>query len=136
MRAETASAEEEELMEAETQALANGGVRTSNTNLQAKLELWARQAMTGQVQDLCACFLPLDLGPEDAAAFATELVADAPRLQQLGAELMACAAGRTVMAIGGDQQTRAMFRFVMPGHETIAREVEFVCVGEDWRAQG
>jgi hypothetical protein len=93
-------------------------------------------AMSGQARELCACFVPHDLSADDTEAFAAELAADPPRLQQLAAELMTCAAGRKVMAIRGDQSESAMFRFVMPGHETVAREVEFVCVGGDWRAQG
>ncbi len=118
------------------QTLANGGIRTASTTLQAKLEQWARMAVAGQVRELCACFVPHDLSVEDTDTFASELASDAPRLQQLAAELMTCAAGRKVMSIRGDQSQSALFRFVMPGHETVAREVEFVCLGGDWRAQG
>jgi len=46
------------------------------------------------------------------------------------------ASGVGVRRILGDQRTRCEFRYGMVGREHIGREVVFVCVDGDWRAEG
>ena len=46
------------------------------------------------------------------------------------------AAGATVEKIEGDQTTKAVFFFPHPTLERCDREVVFVCVEGEWRAEG
>jgi hypothetical protein len=80
-----------------------GPRRTRNPALQAKLELLARLGAEGKVREFCQNFLPLDLSPEEAEEFTTDLEADAPRWEQIAGELAVLASGEGVRRIIGDQ---------------------------------
>ena len=54
----------------------------------------------------------------------------------LAAEIQAIAAGATVEKIDGDQTTKAVFFFPHPTLARCDREVVFVCVEGEWRAEG
>ena len=136
-------ADEEEEEEEETAAAVRApgvrGKRTRSAALQAKLELLSARHAAGDVRGFCAAFLPRDLTPAEAAEFTAELGADAERWASLGAEVAALAQGLGVKRVVGDQVSRAEFRYLMPGRKpgvTINREVVFVCVEGDWRAEG
>ena len=117
--------------------LVNGGVKTSNSTLQARLTLLAQLGSRGDIDGFVRAFVPHDLTPEDTDFFAGELKEDATRWKQLVEELTLIADGSRVTKIVGDQVTKAEFRYFMPNQElSIHREVVFTCEGGDWRADG
>ena len=82
-------------------------------------------------------FVPHDLNQEDTDYFAGELEGDETRWKQLAQEVQLIADGSEVLKIIGDQETRAEFRYLMPGQSlNIQREVVFYCENGDWRAEG
>lgn len=54
----------------------------------------------------------------------------------LAAEIAVIAAGQGVLKIEGDQISEAVFFFEHPLLEGCDREVSFVCVEGEWRAEG
>ena len=118
-------------------ARTSGGARTSNPQLQARLDLLVEFARRGDIRSFVRVFVPHDLTQEDTDYFASELEGDQPRWEQLAAEVMLIAEGSRVNTIVGDQVTRAEFRYYMPNQSlNIHREVVFICENGDWRAEG
>mmetsp|Transcript_40774 Transcript_40774/g.68311 ORF Transcript_40774/g.68311 Transcript_40774/m.68311 type:complete len:173 (+) Transcript_40774:127-645(+) len=118
------------------EALANGGVRTSNPALQARLEQWAALCSQNKIREFCTIFVPPDLSAEETAFFASELEQDAVRWSSLAGEILAIVEGSRVFKITGDQQTQCEFKFLQLENAQIQREVVFVCQEGDWRAEG
>ena len=111
-------------------------VRTTNAALQRKLDELAAFAKAGDKQAFVQAFVPLDCSPEDTANYLSVLTEDDAEWAALAAELQAIAAGATVEKIEGDEKTRAVFFFPHPTLERCDREVVFVCVEGEWRAEG
>ena len=111
-------------------------VRTTNAALQRKLDELATFAKAGDKQAFVQAFVPLDCSPEDTANYLSVLTEDDAEWAALAAELQAIAAGATVEKIDGDQTTKAVFFFPHPTLERCDREVVFVCVENEWRAEG
>jgi hypothetical protein len=86
-----------------------------------------------------AQFVPLDLSPQDVAGYLRDLTT-APEAEgqwrNLAAEIAAISAGSGVKRIEGDQETNAIFFFEHPLLEGCDREVSFVFIGDEWRAEG
>lgn len=123
--------------EAAAAAASTGGARTTNPQLQARLDLLAEFARRGDIRSFVRVFVPHDLTQEDVEFFTSELEGDATRWEQLAAEVTLIADGSRVNTIVGDQQTRAEFRYFMPNQSlNINREVVFICENGDWRAEG
>jgi hypothetical protein len=118
-------------------AIAGGGARTVNPELQKRLDLLAELSRRGDVRGFVRVFVPHDLNQEDTDYFAGELEGDDTRWKQLAQEVQLIADGSEVLKIIGDQETRAEFRYLMPGQSlNIQREVVFYCENGDWRAEG
>ena len=116
-----------------------GGVRTTNPQLQERLNHLAEYARVGDIRNLVKIFVPHDLTQEDTDYFASELEGDKERFDQLRLELTLIADGSHVRRIVGDQRVRAEFRYIMPNKSIdINREVVFLCPNQDgdWRAEG
>ena len=111
-------------------------VRTTNAALQQKLDELAAFAKAGDKQAFVQAFVPLDCSPEDTANYLSVLTGDDDEWGALSAEIQAIAAGATVEKIDGDQTTKAVFFFPHPTLERCDREVVFVCVEGEWRAEG
>lgn len=128
----------DQVEDAAAAAAANsGGARTTNPQLQARLDLLAEFARRGDLQSFVRVFVPHDLTQEDIDYFASELESDPSRWEQLKTEVTLIADGSRVHTIVGDQRTRAEFRYFMPNQSlNINREVVFVCENGDWRAEG
>jgi hypothetical protein len=116
-------------------------LQTTSTSLQQKLDQLTQLA-SPDINDragFVAEFVPLDLTPADQASYQDELT-NAPEAEtqwtNLAAEISAIAAGKGVERIEGDQVTKAVFCFVHPLHKKCDREVAFVCVNGEWRAEG
>ena len=54
----------------------------------------------------------------------------------LAAEIGVLASGEGVRKVIGDQVKTCEFHYAMPGRAFICREVVFVCVDGEWRAEG
>lgn len=54
----------------------------------------------------------------------------------MAAEMRVLASGDGVRRVLGDQVQRCEFHYAMPGRAFIGREVVFVCVDAEWRAEG
>ena len=80
--------------------------------------------------------MPLDCSADDTANYLSVLTGDDDEWAALAAEIQAIAAGATVEKIDGNQETRAVFFFPHPTLERCDREVVFVCVEGEWRAEG
>jgi hypothetical protein len=115
-------------------------LQTTSTSLQTKLNLLTELGLVandraGFVQN----FVPLDLSAADAQAYLQDLTT-APEAEgqwrNLIAEIAAIRSGKGVDRIEGDQVTRARFFFSHPLLEKCDREVSFVCVRGEWRADG
>ena len=118
-------------------AIAGGGARTVNPELQKRLDLLAELSRRGDIRGFVRVFVPHDLNQEDTDYFAGELEGDETRWKQLAQEVQLIADGSKVLNIIGDQETRAEFRYLMPGQSlNIQREVVFYCENGDWRAEG
>ena len=111
-------------------------LRTTNAALQQKLDELAAFAKAGDKQAFVQAFVPLDCSAEDTASYLAVLTEDDAEWAALSAEIQAIAAGATVEKIEGDEKTRAVFFFPHPSLERCDREVVFVCVGDEWRAEG
>jgi hypothetical protein len=115
-------------------------LQTTSTSLQTKLNLLTELGLiandrAGFVQN----FVPLDLSAADAQAYLQDLTT-APEAEgqwrNLIAEIAAIRGGKGVDRIEGDQVTNARFFFSHPLLENCDREVSFVCVRGEWRADG
>ena len=111
-------------------------VRTTNAALQRKLDELATFAKAGDKQAFVQAFVPLDCSPEDTANYLSVLTGDDAEWAALSSEIQAIAAGATVEKIEGDQTTKAVFFFPHPTLARCDREVVFVCVEGEWRAEG
>ena len=111
-------------------------VRTTNAALQQKLDELAAFASSDDRKAFVQAFVPLDCSPEDTANYLSVLTEDEAEWAALAAELRAIADGATVEKIEGNQEKRAVFFFPHPTLERCDREVVFVCVAGEWRAEG
>ena len=111
-------------------------VRTTNAALQRKLDELATFAKAGDKQAFVEAFVPLDCSPDDRSNYLSVLTGDDDEWAALSSEIQAIAAGATVEKIEGNQKTRAVFFFPHPTLERCDREVVFVCVDDEWRAEG
>ena len=114
-------------------------LQTTSSSLQAKLDQLTQLGMANDRAGFVSQFVPLDLSAGDAAAYLQDLTT-APEADgqwtNLIAEIAAIRCGRGVDRIEGDQITRAVFHFEHPLLAKCDREVGFVCVGGEWRAEG
>lgn len=113
--------------------------QTSSESLQSKLNHLKALALANDRAAFVSQFVPLDLSPDDAAAYLADLTTAPEAAGQwinLVAEIAAICDGRGVDQIQGDQVTNAIFHFRHPVLEGCDREVAFVCVGGEWRAEG
>jgi hypothetical protein len=114
-------------------------LQTTSTSLQAKLNQLTELGLANNRAEFVQHFVPLDLSEADQAAYLQDLTT-APEAEgqwrNLVAEIAAIRSGKGVDRIEGDQQTRAIFHFRHPLLEKCDREVAFVCVGGEWRADG
>ena len=110
--------------------------RTTSAALQAKLDKLAAFAAQGDRKAFVEAFVPLDCSPEDTANYLSVLTGDDAEWAALSSEIQAIADGATVEKIEGDEKTRAVFFFPHPTLERCDREVVFVCVENEWRAEG
>ena len=110
--------------------------KTANAALQQKLDELSAFAAQGDRKAFVEAFVPLDCSPEDTANYLSVLTGDDAEWAALSSEIQVIADGATVEKIEGDQTTKAVFFFPHPTLERCDREVVFVCVDEDWRAEG
>ena len=110
--------------------------KTTNAALQQKLDELAAFAAQGDRKAFVEAFVPLDCSPEDTANYLSVLTEDGDEWAALSSEIQAIADGGTVDKIEGDEKTRAIFFFPHPSLERCDREVVFVCVQGEWRAEG
>lgn len=114
-------------------------LQTSSTSLQAKLDQLTQLALSNNRSEFVAQFVPLDLSKQDADAYLQELTT-APEAEgtwrNLSSEIGALAGGIGVNKIEGDQVTKAVFYFSHPILQACNREVSFLCVDGEWRAEG
>ena len=110
--------------------------KTTNAALQQKLDELAAFASSGDRKAFVEAFVPLDCSPEDTANYLSVLTGDDDEWAALSAEIQAIADGGTTDKIEGDQEQRAIFFFPHPTLERCDREVVFVCVEGEWRAEG
>lgn len=117
--------------------LTAGGAKTTNPQLQMRLDLLAELGKRGDIRGFVRVFVPHDLDKDDTDYFAKELEEDPTRWRQLVEEVSLIADGAKVTKIIGDQVSKAEFRYFMPNQSlSIHREVVFVCQNGDWRAEG
>ena len=114
-------------------------LQTTSQSLQAKLNHLTNLGLANDRAGFVRNFVPLDLPPEDAVGYLQDLTT-APEAEgqwrNLIAEIAAIRSGLGVDRIEGDQVNRATFYFAHPLLEKCDREVSFVCVGGEWRADG
>lgn len=114
-------------------------LQTTSASLQLKLNRLTELGLANDRAGFVRNFVPLDLSPEDAAGYLQDLTT-APEAEgqwtNLIAEIAAIRSGLGVNRIEGDQVTRANFFFSHPLLEKCDREVSFVFVNGDWRADG
>lgn len=115
-------------------------LQTTSASLQAKLnQLTELGLVHNNRAEFVQQFVPLDLSEADKAAYLDDLTTapEAPgQWRNLVSEIAAIRSGKGVDRIEGDQQTRAVFHFRHPLLEQCDREVAFVCVRGEWRADG
>ena len=111
-------------------------VKTSNASLQKKLDGLAALCAAGDLEGFIPAFVPLDLTPEETAGYLSDLSGNDEEWGALAAEIQAIADGSTVVKIEGDQQKSAVFFFPHPTLTGCDREVSFICVDGEWRAEG
>ena len=111
-------------------------VRTTNAALQQKLDELSAFAAQGDRKAFVEAFVPLDCSADDTANYLSVLTEDDAEWAALSSEIQAIADGATVEKIEGDQTTKAVFFFPHPTLERCDREVVFVCVENEWRAEG
>ena len=110
--------------------------KTTNAALQQKLDELAAFASKNDRKAFVEAFVPLDCSPEDTANYLSVLTGDDAEWAALSSEIQATADGATVEKIDGDEKTRAIFFFPHPTLARCDREVVFVCVDGEWRAEG
>ncbi len=88
-------------------------LQTSSTSLQAKLDQLTQLALNNNRSEFVAQFVPLDLSKQDADAYLQELTT-APEAEV----------------------TKAIFYFSHPILQGCNREVSFLCIDGEWRAEG
>lgn len=114
-------------------------LQTTSTSLQAKLNQLTDLGLANNRAGFVQQFVPLDLSPADANAYLQDLTSTPEaegQWRNLVAEIAAIRSGQGVDRIQGDQVTRASFFFQHPLLEKCDREVSFVCVNGEWRADG
>jgi hypothetical protein len=109
--------------------------RTSNLDLQKKLESLAALAAAGDREAFARAFVPLDLTEEDFAGYLGDLQND-ENWRNVVAEIAALVSGESVTSISGDQVRSATFVFPHPLQPMCDREVVFICSAGEWRADG
>ena len=114
-------------------------LQTRSTSLQAKLNQLTELGLANDRAEFVHKFGPLDLSLADTEAYIQDLTT-APEAEgqwrNLVAEIAAIRSGQGVNRIDGDQVTRAAFFFQHPLQKMCDREVSFVCVNGEWRAEG
>ena len=110
--------------------------KTTNAALQQKLDELAAFAAQGDRKAFVEAFVPLDCSADDTSNYLSVLTEDDAEWAALSAEIRAIADGATIEKIEGDQETTAVFFFPHPFLERCDREVVFVCVEGEWRAEG
>lgn len=110
--------------------------RTTNAQLQKKLDELAAFCAAGDRKAFVEAFVPLDLTPDDLAGYLSVLTSDDEEWAAIAAEVQAIADGATVAKIEGDQTKKAVFFFPHPTLVRCDREVVFVCATGEWRAEG
>ena len=110
--------------------------KTTNAALQQKLDELAAFAAQGDRKAFVEAFVPLDCSADDTSNYLSVLTGDDAEWAALSAEIQAIADGATIDKIEGNQKTRAVFFFPHPTLERCDREVVFVCVEGEWRAEG
>jgi len=114
-------------------------LQTTSSSLQAKLDQLTNLGLANDRAGFVSQFVPLDLPTSDAAGYLQDLTT-APEAEgqwtNLISEIAAIRCGKGVDRIEGDQVTRAVFYFKHPLLEACDREVSFVCIGGEWRAEG
>ena len=111
-------------------------VRTTNAALQQKLDELATFAAQNNIKAFVEAFVPLDCSADDTSNYLSVLTDDDAEWAALSSEIQAIADGGTVEKIDGDEKTRAIFFFPHPTLARCDREVVFVCVEGEWRAEG
>ena len=116
--------------------------RTTSTTLQAKLVQLKEFADQDNRVAFVDAFVPLDLSESDKQLFLQDLTSTSSESEadkewcNLVSEISALVEGKGVHRISGDQVTEATFYFEHPILKQCDREVTFVCVGGEWRADG
>jgi hypothetical protein len=114
-------------------------LQTSSPLLQAKLDQLTHLALSNNRTEFVSQFVPLDLSKEDSDAYLQELTT-APEAEgtwrNLSSEIAALAGGIGVNKIEGDQVMKAIFYFSHPILQGCNREVSFLCIDGEWRAEG
>jgi hypothetical protein len=114
-------------------------LQTNSATLQNKLDQLVMLGSSGDKATFVQNFVPLDLSQEEALGYLSDL-SNGPEAEgqwtNLVAELQAIATGTNVKKIGGDQVNQAIFYFEHPLLAGCDREVSFICVGGEWRAEG
>ena len=110
--------------------------KTTNAALQQKLDELSAFAAQNNIKAFVEAFVPLDCSADDTTNYLSVLTGDDDEWAALSAEIQAIADGGTVEKIEGDEKTRAVFFFPHPSLERCDREVVFVCVDGEWRAEG
>ena len=110
--------------------------KTTNAALQQKLDELAAFAAQKDIKAFVEAFVPLDCSADDTNNYLSVLTDDDAEWAALSSEIQAIADGATVEKIEGDQTTKAVFFFPHPTLERCDREVVFVCVEGEWRAEG
>jgi hypothetical protein len=114
-------------------------LQTKSSSLQAKLEQLTQLGLANNRKGFVEQFVPLDVNPSDAEGYLQDLTT-APEAEgqwaNLISEIAAIRCGKGVNNIEGDQATRAVFYLSHPLLEKCDREITFLCVGGEWRAEG
>ena len=110
--------------------------KTTNAALQQKLDELSAFAKAGDRKAFVEAFVPLDCSADDTSNYLSVLTEDNAEWAALSSEIQAIADGATVEKIEGDQEQRAIFFFPHPTLARCDREVVFVCVEGEWRAEG
>ena len=114
-------------------------LQTTSSSLQSKLDQLTTLGLANDRKAFVSQFVPLELTPADASGYLEDLTT-APEAEgqwrNLVSEIAAIRCGRAVDRIEGDQVSRAVFYFKHPLLEACDREVGFVCIGGEWRAEG
>jgi hypothetical protein len=114
-------------------------VQTTSASLQAKLNQLTELGLANNRSEFVQQFVPLDLSEADKTAYLQDLTVSPEsdgQWRNLISEIAAIRSGKGVDRIEGDQHTRAVFHFQHPLLEQCDREVAFVCVCGEWRADG